>query len=196
MDEKTEELRDLFISVTDGDSVTEKQEETRGSLTDERDTSELQSVIAAMRDRYEFETNFDDETLETVVRTFYDGGDDDEIAEAAGFEPGDAFRARMDLHLYTDDDLSPDFDADAARNLLDEASPSAVADAVGSDPESIFRFKLAVDARNRSLRASNRFRDQFDDLLADPALSRGLAEEIRKDGLDEATDGMETDVSF
>jgi len=34
MDEKTEELRDIFIDVTDEDTVTESQEETRGSLID------------------------------------------------------------------------------------------------------------------------------------------------------------------
>lgn len=196
MDEKTEELRDIFMSVTDGDSVTETQEESRGSLTDERDDAELATVIRSMRDRYEFRTDLPDETLQTVVTAFYDGDDDEAVAAAAGIDAETVYRARMDLHLYTDDDLSPAFDADAARELLPDASATAVADALDADPAAVSRFQAALNARNRSLRASNRFRDQFDDLLADSALSRRLAEEIREDGLDDATEGMETDVSF
>ena len=58
MNEKTEELRDIFTDVTDGeDTITESQEDTRGSLErDERsDEERLRSVVQQMRERYAFE---------------------------------------------------------------------------------------------------------------------------------------------
>src|SRR6056297_1689759 len=57
MDEKTEELRDIFMDVTDESTVTEQQEETHGSLSSETEVDErLEDVVARMRDRYDFGT--------------------------------------------------------------------------------------------------------------------------------------------
>jgi len=198
MDEKTEELRDIFMSVADDETVTERQEETPGSLTnDGPGADDLETVVAAMRDRYEFGTDLSDGALASAVEAFYDGADDEAIAAAVDVDPATAFRARMDLHLLTDDDLDPAFEADAARDLLDGgASPEDVAAALEADVAAVERFARAAEARNESLRANNRFRDRFEEVLGDADISRRLAAEVREDGLEDATDGMETDVSF
>ena len=47
MDEKTEELRDLFLDVADDGTVTESQEETPGSLTEERPEDERLDDVPA-----------------------------------------------------------------------------------------------------------------------------------------------------
>jgi len=87
MNDKTEELRDIFTDVTDGEeTVTESQENTRGSLErDERsDEDRLESVVQQMRERYEFETSLSDNELITVARAFYDDRSDDEVADELG----------------------------------------------------------------------------------------------------------------
>lgn len=198
MDEKTEQLRDIFMDVADDGTVTESQEETPGSLTDDGPGAEdLATVVAAMRERYTFGTDLDDVALATVVAAFYDGADDAEIAETVGADPETAFRARMDLHLLADDDLAAAFDADAARERLTAgADPATVAAELDADAAVVRRYARAWAARREALRANHRFRDRFEEVLGDPDLSRRLAAEVREDGLDDATEGMETDVSF
>lgn len=196
MDEKTEELRDIFVSVSGEETVTERQEEARGSLTDERDEGELEDVIANMRDRYEFRSDLDDGELATVVQEFYDGADDVEIAETVSASRHEVFEARMDLHLVDDEDLDPAFDADDAEHLLETESPEVVADELCTNADAVERHARAREARNRSLMANERFRERFDEILAEQDLSSQLAQDVREDGLEEATEGMETDVSF
>jgi len=74
MDEKTAELRDLFINTTGSETVTENQEETPGSLTDERKAASerVPALISMMRDRYTFESTLSDDDIEAVVRGYYD----------------------------------------------------------------------------------------------------------------------------
>ncbi|PSP78374.1 conditioned medium-induced protein 4 [Halobacteriales archaeon QS_1_68_20] len=196
MDDKTEELRDIFVSVSGEEAVTERQEEVRGSLTDERDDEEVEEVVATMADRYEFDSDFDRDELVTVATEFYDDADDVDIADALSVSRHDAFQVRMDLHLVTDEDLDPAFDADAAEDLLDSEPPETVADELGTNADAVRRYAHAREARNRSLRANERFRDRFDEILADSDLATRLAQDVQEDGLDEATEGLETDVSF
>lgn len=198
MDEKTEELRDIFMDVSEEETVTESQEETPGSLTDDGPGADhVETVVAEMRDRYEFETDLEDGALATVVAEFYDGADDEAIAAAIDADEATAFAARMDLHLLADGDLDPAFDANAARERLDDGEdPEAVAAALDADQAAVERFARATRARNESLRANNQFRDRFEEGLGDVDLSRRLASDVREDGLEDATEGMETDVSF
>ncbi|MEF8774597.1 MAG: hypothetical protein V5A23_00785 [Halobacteriales archaeon] len=195
MDEKTERLRDIFTSVTDEETVTDEQAEPRGSLQDEQ-SGDVSSVVAAMADRYDFATDLPAKTYVAVAQAFYDGADDADVAAAAGVEEATARRARLDLHLYVEADVDPAFDADRARDLLAEADPDEVAAELDADPAAVERFAAATAARERSLRASHRFRDRFEELLADGDLTRRLAADVREDGLDEAAEDIETDVSF
>jgi hypothetical protein len=210
MDEKTEHLREVFTSVTDAEEVTEEQAETRGSLTGGR-SGDLADVVGELRGQYDFETDCDTETYCELARAFYEavdsgegaadesgggGVDDAAVADAVGLDAATARRARFDLHLYVDADLDPAFDADRARELLADAAPAAVAAELDADEAAVERFAAADAARDRSLRANQRFRRQFDELLADGDLRSRLASEVREDGLEEATEGMETDVEF
>ena len=65
MDEKTAELRDIFVEVTDEETVTESQEESPGSLADrdEADEERLAALVGTMRERCSFETELADGTL-------------------------------------------------------------------------------------------------------------------------------------
>jgi hypothetical protein len=167
MDDKTAELRDIFLDATGEETVTERQAERRGSLVDVGDPADvdehLRDLVATMRERYDFETALAPDAYVRVIRGFYDGADDDALAEAVGVDRETVLRARLDCHLVrADDDDTP-----------------------------------AVEAsRERAVRANGRFRDAFAELLTDADLSDRLASDSREDGLREATEDIETDVSL
>jgi len=198
MDDKTEELRDIFMDVSDEGTVTERQEETPGSITGTGPgADDVEAVVGELRDSQGVEVDLDDAALAAVVEAFYDGADDAAIAAAVGVDPATAFRARMDLRLLADGDLDPAFDADAAADRLDDGDdPADVAAALDADAAAVRRYARAREARRASLRANHRFRDRFEEALGEVDLSRRLAAEVREDGLEDATEGMETDVSF
>ena len=200
MDEKTEELRDIFMDVTDESTVTERQEETHGSLSSETEVDErLEDVVARMRDRYDFGTTLSDEELVTVVRGYYAGNSDAEIAR----ELGDASlgktvsRARIDLHLIRDSDTDAPFDLDDLRDLLDDGAATAdCADELDVSESTVRRYRRVIETQQEKRTVNDRFTDEFENILRDRELSDRMTEEVQKDGLDDATEGMETNVSF
>lgn len=202
MDEKTESLRDLFVETTGTDSVTEAQAEGRGTLAD-RDDADVEAgvreVVAAMRARYAFTSALADDTgvLAAVARAFHDGDDDAEIAAALGVDEATVRDARLDLHLVRDADREPPASVDirALRRLADEeTSLGEAASALDCDPADLAPAYRAALTEAASRRANGRFREEFAALLADADLTARLTE--MDDGLREATEDIETDVSF
>ena len=200
MDEKTAELRDIFVEATGSDTVTENQEESPGSLADddrEGDEARVRELVGMMRDRYEFASDRSDAELERVIERYYDGDDDDAIADALGVDETEVFDARMDVHLVRESDRDAPFDLDDLRSLhVDEVPLDERAARLGADEETVAHYTEVVEAEMESTRANDRFRDEFDELLADADLEGGLTSEAHEDGLKEATEDMETDVSF
>jgi hypothetical protein len=203
MDEKTAELRDIFVETTGSESVTERQEESPGSLTDAPDDEErtrrVRELVAAMRERYEFDSDLSTADLHRVVRGFFDGDTDAELAAVleANADEDDVFVARTDLHLLRESDTETPFSLDELRSLLaDGADDEACAAALDADVETVARARRVVEARREATRANGRFRSDFEELLTDSDLSARLAEDARRDGLREATEDIETDVSL
>ncbi|SEA21083.1 hypothetical protein SAMN04488065_2267 [Haloplanus vescus] len=168
MDEKTAELRDIILDATDGEeTVTEHQAERRGSLVDaDPDSPEVSDRLRE---------------LVTAMCERYD------------------FATDLDTETYVR----------VIRAFYDEADDDAIADAAGIDTETAVQARLdchlvresddsdaAERSRDRSVRTNHRFRSEFVDLLTDDALSERLASDSREDGLREATEDIETDVSF
>ena len=202
MDEKTEELRDIFMDVAEEGTVTEEQAEGHGSLTDfdeEAVGERLLDVIADMRERYDFETDLDADTYREIVRGFYDGREDVLLAEQLGLDEETVFEARVDLHLVSEADADAPFSMAALRDALSAAEdPDAetLAEAVESDPETVDRYRRVAAAQNAARRVSRRFQAAFEDALADADLSRQLTADVTDDGLEDATEDIETNVSF
>ncbi|WP_424016812.1 conditioned medium-induced protein 4 [Halorientalis pallida] len=202
MDDKTEELRDIFVEVTDEETVTERQEEGPGSLADADEAAvadRIAAVVADMRERYDFLTDLDDDALATVVRGFYDGADDAAIAETVDETPDEVFRARMDLHLLDDEDTEFPFALSALRDARADGAdpdPEALADTLDTDPETVERALLVADAQAETRRVSGRFRSAFEDAIPDAALSIRLTDTAQESGLDEAAEDIETDTKF
>jgi len=199
MDDKTAELRDIFIDATGSDSVTESQSESPGSLTDtDTDvTDRLLELIGRMQERYDFTTEFDNETLARIVQWYYTDCTDREIAAELEADPEAVFAARLDLHLVGEADREAPFDLDDLRRLVvDDVPLSERAERLDLTEETARHYSQVVGADLRSTRANDRFRDEFAELLTDSDLTGQLARDAREDGLREATEDIETDVSF
>jgi hypothetical protein len=199
MDEKTAELRDIFIEATGADTVTETQQAERGSLTaDERRARErVATLVETMRERYDFETDLSDDALVELVERFFDEEDDEQIAAALDSDAETVFRARLDLHLLREADRDAPVDLEELRSLVAEGSDLATCAAELDVEEPVVRrYYRVIEARNEARRANYRFSDEFAELLTDSDLSGRLASDARESGLQEATEDMETDVSF
>ena len=194
MDEKTEELREIFTAVTDEETVTESQEEGRGSLElDERTVEErVETVIERMRERYGLDTPLSTDELIEVTTGFYEDQTDETLAEDLGVDPAEVFRARLSLHLVRDDDAEG-VDLVAIRDREDDDALAAEFEV--SEAE-IQRYRQVAAAKAESRAANDRYRDELDSLLADADIAGQMTSDVREDGLEDATEGMETDVSF
>ncbi len=217
MDEKTAELRDLFLETTGAETVTEGQEESPGSLT-ARDESAVESrlaeLIETMCDRYDFRTDLDVGAYARVARGhFTEDESDAEMAADLDVGAETVRTARFDLHLVAGADREAPFEYDRLKRLVTEgdevdvlAGPSengtdadpvaAFATELGVDAETVRRYLPVACADLASTRANHRFRDEFRDLLTDAEIEGAYAADARDDGLREATEDIETDVSL
>jgi hypothetical protein len=198
MDEKTEELRDIFIDVADDETVTESQADTHGSLSSETEVDErLQEAVTDMRDSLEFDTDFDDDELADVVKRFYAGESDAEMAEHVGADADVITRTRFDLHLLREADTDVPFDVDRLRELREtDATPGELAEELDASRDTIRRCARALDTKDEIRRVNDRYRAEFENALRDRELSERLTSTVHEDGLDEATEGQETDIDF
>lgn len=200
MDEKTEELRDLFEEVTGEDTVTETQEETPGSLAgeDEGDVTEgLAAVVARMRETYEFETELSDAEHARVARGYYQGEDDTDIAGALGVDRREVVRARLDIHLVRDRDRDAPFDLTDLRELLDEdRAASDIADELDVSPATVRRYRRVVRAEREIRSVSARYQADFEDVLTDAGISHDMTRDMKEDGLEDATEGAEAESNM
>jgi hypothetical protein len=63
-------------------------------------------------------------------------------------------------------------------------------------PSTVRKYRTVVAVRDEIRRVNGRFTDEFAELLTDADLEEGLTDDVKEDGLNEATEGMETNVSF
>jgi hypothetical protein len=197
MDEKTEELRDIFMDVADDETVTESQEDTHGSLASAEDVeARLRDAVAVMADNLAFRTDLDVDDLATVVEQFYAGTEDTEIAAAldADVDTATVAHARIDLHLLRDDDTDAPFDLDRLRDAdVDTADIAADTDV---DESTVEYYQRVVDTQDELRRVNDRYRAEFENVLQDRELSERLTSSVQEDGLDGATEGQETDIDI
>ena len=229
MDDKTAELRDLFVETTGEEAVREEQSAARGSLSAADETAvdeRLDTIVAEMTERYGFAADLASADRRRVVRAFFDpdiaAGPESWSADAdaavassldADVDAEAVFRTRMDLHLVADADRDPPFPYTALRDLIletrsdagsgtdgtpDDDLDAALASSLDADvdPGTVRRYRRVVEADLASRRVNHRYRDIFTDLLTDADLSTRLATDARRDGLEEATEDIETDVSL
>lgn len=149
MDERTADLRDLFLDVSEEATVTESQEVDRGSLVSSNDYVEedLRTVIRDMTARFDFSTGFEVETLSQIVQQFYAGSADDEIAENLDCSSEQVFEARMELHLVAETErLDPEV-ATELRQRVDVPAAEHISISDAPLDETVFERPLAEFSR-------------------------------------------------
>ncbi len=199
MEEKTEELRELFLDVTDEETLTESQEDSRGSLTGERKPVDerLEAVIAQLDEKFGVTTSLSREQECQLVRLFYAGESDSAIASTLELSEADVFDARMALLLVRETDIpEQELRREHQRRLLTEGRVETVATETGLEETVVERAKAALTADERSGRVSHRFRIEFEEILTDADLTVQFTVSAHEDGLADATDGAEVDVEF
>ena len=196
MDEKTESLRDIFIDVTDESTVTERQEDTRGSLAREGTPEErTREVVEAMDERYDLTTDLDVERLVELVAAFYAEEDDAAIAEALGESPRAIERARLDLHLVRERDTDAPIEPSTLRERLADADAATVAADLDVPESTVEQYRRVAETQAARRTVGDRFREAFDEIYLDTDLD-AHTDDVTRDGLDEATEGMENDLSL
>lgn len=200
MDEKTEELRDIFQSIADSDTVTESQEQGRGSLASEESVREdLEAVLTRMEEEMGFDTTLSTEDLVTVVERYYEGDSDQEIAAALGDESLErtVARARLDLHIVRDADREAPFSLDELREqLAADESVQSIAEALDTSPTEVRFYRRVIETEQERRRVADRYREAFEDALQDRDLAERLTSSVEETGLEEATADQEVDVDM
>lgn len=199
-EKKAEELRDIFVEVTDESTVTEEKEEERGTLPGEDEIDdEIKDIGEEMRDEHGFETSLDDDEIVSVVRLYHEGASDAEIARELGDDSLDKTvrRARIGLHLFRDSDFDAPFDINRLEELLDEESTNAeIADELGVSSSTVRSYRRAVEARRQSEEVDDEYAERFENLLEDREISERFTPNAKRDGLEDATEDAEVDVDL
>ena len=198
--QKAEELRDLFLEVTDESTVTEEKKESRGTLKHEEEINEeIGEVIDELIEEYDVSTKLDSDELIVAVKGFYDDLSDTEIAEEIGDKKLNKTvkRARIKLHLFRDSDFDSPFDIDDLRELMNqEKSTKEMADELGVSPSTVRSYSNVVEAERQAEEVEYRFRDEFEAVLEDRELQQHMTDSAKVDGLDDATEDMEVDLDM
>ncbi|WP_276258488.1 conditioned medium-induced protein 4 [Haloglomus litoreum] len=197
MDEKTEELRDIFEEVTGEETVTETQEESPGTLAggdDEEVAERLAAVVARMREKYTFDTDLTDAEYARLVRGYYEGEDDTDIAGALDVDRRDVVRARLDVHLVRDRDRDAPFELKRLRRLLNEdRGTSEIAEELEVSASTVRRYRRVVETETEIRSVSARYQADFEDVLTDAGISNVMTSDMKEDGLEDATEGAEAE---
>ena len=200
MDDKTQELRDIFLDVSEDETVTESQEDTHGSLaSDDEIDARIVETIDRMREDFDFQTDLADDALVTIVRAYYSGDSDEEIAAVVDADVSENVirTARLDLHLLRPEDTEVDFDITALRELLEDDAPvDEITDELDIDEATVEEYREVLRVRAIIQRTNARYPIEFEDALQDTQIADRLTHDTREDGLEEATEGQEVDVSF
>lgn len=172
------ELRDVFTSVAGEGSFVERQQQERGRVHSADEVqADLTAVVAQMRAAYGFRSSLSDDALAVVVRRFFAGDDDAELAERLGVSTAVVARARINCHLFRPADTDASFDLRALQTLLDDGlSDAACAEPLDVGASTVAHYRHVLAARRAALRAGDRWVLQFADVVS----SAGIVTDKRR----------------
>jgi len=192
MSDKTEQLKELFLKISSSTKVIEKQAKLHGDLKGSEEIERrLREVVSDMCERYSIQTKLTPEQLATLVRLFYKGLSDTEIAEGLGDRALNktVSRARIKLHLFRRSDLKPPFEKQEFLRLASAGySVKEMSESLGVAPSTISEYKNIFDCQWAAERDG--YTKRFEDIISDQDVSERMVTHISKDGLQ---DTMDTD---
>jgi DNA-binding NarL/FixJ family response regulator len=190
MSGRTDQLRDLVLKIGASTKVVEKQATRHGSL---RGSGEIErallGVVVVMIKQYGIQTKLTPENLSTVVRLFYKGLSDTEIAERLGDRALNktVSRARIKLHLFRETDLKPPFNKEEFLRLSDSGkSVKEMAEALKVAPSTISEYRNIFDSQKASDRDG--YTKRFLEILSDQDVSERMVTAHTEDGLQDTID--------
>jgi hypothetical protein len=190
MSGRTDQLRDLVMKIGATTKVVEKQATRHGSL---RGSGEIErallGVVREMIKQYGIQTKLTAEQLSSVVRLFYKGLSDTEIAEQLGDRALNktVSRARIKLHLFRETDLKPPFDKDEFLRLTDASeSVKDMAESLRVAPSTISEYRNIFDSQKASERDG--YTKRFLEILSDQDVSERMVTAHTEDGLQDTID--------
>jgi hypothetical protein len=190
MSAKTEQLRDLFLKMSINPKVVEKQATQHGDLRGSSEIDQaLSEVVSEMVNRYNIQTKLSTEQLASMVRLFYKGLSDTEIAEQLGDRALNKTisRARIKLHLFRESDLKLPFDREKFLQLVGAGcSVKEMSEALNIAPSTISEYKNLFECQRASKRDG--YIKRFEEILSDHDVSERMVHYISKDGLQDAID--------
>lgn len=142
-----------------------------------------------MMKQYNIQTKLTPEQLSTVVRLFYKGLSDTEIAEQLGDRSLNktVSRARIKLHLFRETDLKPPFDrAELNRLSASGKSVKEMAETLGVAPSTISEYRNIFESQKAS--EEDGFTKRFLEILSDQDVSERMVTAHTEDGLQDAID--------
>ncbi|MFB3763814.1 MAG: DNA-binding response regulator [Methanotrichaceae archaeon] len=192
MSGRTDQLRDLVLKMGASTKVVEKQATQHGALRGSSDIERaLLGVVKEMIKHYNIQTKLTPEQLATVIRLFYKGLSDTEIAEQLGDRALNktVSRARIKLHLFRESDLKPPFDKGEFIRLSGTGkSVKEMAEALGVAPSTISEYRNIFESQKAA--EKDGYTKRFLEILSDQDVSERMVTSHIKDGLQ---DTMDTD---
>jgi DNA-binding CsgD family transcriptional regulator len=192
MSGRTDQLRDLVLQMGTSTKVVEKQATQHGALRGSSDIERaLLGIVKEMIKHYNIQTKLTSEQLATVVRLFYKGLSDTEIAEQLGDRALNktVSRARIKLHLFRESDLKPPFDKNEFIRLSEAGkSVKEMAEALGVAPSTISEYRNIFESQKAA--EKDGYTKRFLEILSDQDVSERMVTSHIKDGLQ---DTMDTD---
>jgi hypothetical protein len=165
--DRVQRLQEMFESMTAESTFVESQEAARGAVPDDRDLdAALRAVVTGMRERYGFRTTLDDAALAVIVRGFYVGLGDAELATSLDITSERVARARVNLHLFRPEDTAAPFDVGDLRDILREgATVAEAARALDESESTVSRYAGVLRRQAAARRSGYRYPGEFETLL-------------------------------
>ncbi|WP_380678565.1 hypothetical protein [Salinigranum sp. GCM10025319] len=165
MTDRIDDLRDVFARLGGEGRFTEPQQQARGSVrSDAAIDRDLRALVAELRKRNGLRTTLSDDDLVRIIRGFYAGRSDRDLATDLDVSPGTVFRARLALHLFRTSDVPTEFDP-VIRRLRAGDAVADVAAALDVPRRAVDRVRRVLDAREAARRVNYRYTGEFADLL-------------------------------
>ncbi len=181
MTDRFDHLRDIYSRLGGVSEFTESQQQPRGSVrSDAAVDRSVRAVIDELRAESDFRTTLSPDDLVAVVRGFYAGRSDADLADDLGVSAGTVFRARMHLHLFSPADAPPELDP-LVHRLRDGESVETVAADAGVSRAAVERLARLLGARDAARRVNYRYATEFADLLDVDAADHELDRQIWDD---------------
>lgn len=169
MDEKVKNLRDIFMRTTSNGTFVERQSPQRGVIRSEEEVdADLAEAVRAMRTRYGFRTSLSDDQLAYLVRRFYAGDADADVANDLDVSEEVVRRARVNLHLFRESDTDVLLAARNFRRALDaRTDDESVAAQFNVGVSTVRQYRHLLKAIREARRVSHRDASEFEAILSE-----------------------------